>query len=228
MGSLSFQEKQMTQPLAIFDLDGTLVSCQTQRCLLEQCMKRGYIGTFAHARLLLWFGLYKTGLVSKPRRAMEYAYRFAAGWSVEQLEQEIVDCVEHLILPHLNLKMTERVEEERRHGRHLLLVSNSISPMVAVIAKHLRLDGYIGTRLEMIDNHYTGRIAGAIAYENEKVSLVKEYAGNNRLSLSDSVVYGDHISDLPLLEAASKAVAVSPCLKLQTIAMKRNWEIVTS
>lgn len=224
--AFAFPGESMTQSLAMFDLDGTLVRCQTQRCFLEQCRERGYIGSATRMKLLLWFGLYKAGVVSEPRRAMEYAYRFAAGWPMERLQQEANECCEQLILPHICPVMRARLEAERNTGRHLLLVSNSIAPLAAAIAGFLKLDGCIGTRLEVKNGLCTGRIEGATAYGVEKVRMVREYVERASLSLTGSSAYADHISDLPFLEMAETAVAVNPCRKLQTAAMARNWEVV--
>jgi len=218
----------MTRTLAIFDLDGTLVRCQTQRCFLEQCRERGYIGAATRWKLLLWFGLYKAGVVSEPRRAMEYAYRCASGWSLERLTQEAEECLRDLILPHLCPTMTKRIETERNAGRYLLLVSNSIEPLAGAIARYLGFDGCIDTRLETVDGFCTGRIDGSIVYGAAKVRLVREYAASAGLSLDNSVAYADHISDLPLLELASQAVAVNPCRKLHPLALSRNWEVITT
>lgn len=224
----ALQGREMSQALALFDLDGTLVRCQTQRCLLAQCRERGHVDALAHGRLLFWFGLYKLGIISDPQRPMAYAYRFTAGWPVEQLALEMAACVESRILPLLDTRLVERVEEERRQGRHLLLVSNSIAPMVTAVARHLRMDGAIGTRLETRFGSYTGKLEGAIAYGREKVRLVRDYAAYRGLSLRGSVAYADHISDLPLLETADRAVAVNPCRRLRPIALARGWEVLYS
>lgn len=221
-------EQTLTQALAIFDLDGTLVRCQTQRCFLEHCRESGLISSVTRLKLLLWFGLYKAGIVSEPRRALEYAYRFAAGWPLERLEQNAAECFNQLILPHLCPIITQRLEFERKTGRHLLLVSNSIEPLVGAIARFLKFDGCIGTSLETENGYCTGRIAGSIVYGAAKVYLVRDYMVKNGLTLTDSIAYADHISDVPLLEIVTRAVAVSPCNKLQAIARQRNWEIVQS
>ncbi|MBI5901426.1 MAG: HAD-IB family hydrolase [Rhodocyclales bacterium] len=218
----------MTQSLAIFDLDGTLVRCQTQRIFLEYCSERRYIGNVTRWKLLCWFGLYKAGILSEPRRAMEYAYRFAEGWSMARLEQEAEECFRSNLLPYLCLAVTKRVEAERNAGRNMVLVSNSIDPLAGAVARFLGFDGYVSTRLETKNGRCTGQIDGAMVYGEAKVRLVREYAEKNGLSLSDSSAYADHISDLPVLEMAARPVAVNPCRKLHSIATARNWEIVAT
>jgi phosphoserine phosphatase len=45
--------------------------------------------------------------------------------------------------------------------------------------------------------------------------------------MEDSVFYSDSFNDLPLLERATRAVAVDPDDTLRGIAEARGWEIIT-
>ena len=52
-----------------------------------------------------------------------------------------------------------------------------------------------------------------------------DYAAAEGLMLTESVVYADSASDLPMLEAVGHPVAVNAEPKLAAIARKRGWHI---
>ena len=45
--------------------------------------------------------------------------------------------------------------------------------------------------------------------------------------MENSVFYSDSFNDLPLLEIATRAVAVDPDETLRKVAQERNWEILS-
>ena len=70
----------------------------------------------------------------------------------------------------------------------------------------LGVDGAICSRGEVDDQgRYTGRMA-FYAYGPEKATAIRELAERTGIDLSASSAYSDSATDLPMLEAAGRAV----------------------
>jgi phosphoserine phosphatase len=84
----------------------------------------------------------------------------------------------------------------------------------------------IGTRSEIVDGVYTGRLAGPFCYGPGKVVAMAEIARWDGLDLTQCYAYSDSSSDLPMLEAVGHPVAVNPDGRLERHARSHGWPIV--
>ncbi len=106
-----------------------------------------------------------------------------------------------------------------RHGG----VLGNVAEMLAHV---LAMDGAVGTRWEIVDGHYTGRLAGPFAYGEGKAVAVRQFAAEHGIDLSASYAYSDSASDLPMLEAVGHPVAVNPDAPLAEVAKREGWEVL--
>lgn len=212
--------------LVILDLDGVIISGQSQQALLNFLFKKGFISPFFYFKVCLWFILYKLGLVKNPQKIMEYAFGFLKGKSIDEVDKITDEFFNNVLQKFIFPEMTGIIKEHYERGRELIIISNSVDIIVKRVANFLGIKNYIGTKLEIIDKRFTGKIFGKIVYAENKVNLLKEFIQNNNLNLENSFAYTDHISDLTLLEVVSHAYAVNPDKKLLFEAKKRNWQIL--
>ena len=124
------------------------------------------------------------------------------------------------------MEIIDIIKEHRGKDRELLIISNSEEIFVKPIADFLGIENYIGTRLEVIEGKFTGKILGDIVYGQNKVNLAKEFTKKNNLNLSNSFAYTDHISDLSLLLMVQNPYAINPDKFLFGEAKKRSWPIL--
>ena len=91
------------------------------------------------------------------------------------------------------------------------------------------MDDLIATELELEDDLFTGKVAGIANFQAGKVRNLELWLAQHEgeLSMENSVFYSDSFNDLPLLEIATRAVAVDPDDTLRKIAQERNWEILS-
>ncbi|MFF3495288.1 HAD-IB family hydrolase [Streptomyces sp. NPDC002795] len=121
------------------------------------------------------------------------------------------------------------VGELRRHqrqGAHVVLVSGSFPAPLRLIAEHLGADDIRCTVPRVEQGRYTGTLDGppmiASAKADAAVKIIIERAADAR----ESIAYGDHISDLPLLKAAGSAVVVGGGDRLRTLARAHGWPLL--
>ena len=82
--------------------------------------------------------------------------------------------------------------------------------MSEVLALVLAMDGAIGTRSEIEDGVYTGRLDGRSCTGRERRAALHGFAQTEGIDLASSWAYSDSASDLPMLEAVGHPVAVNP------------------
>src|SRR2546426_6064028 len=130
------------------------------------------------------------------------------------------------ILPRVYPQMLEVVREHQDAGRPAYIATAASQPAAEILAQALAMEGAIGTRWEIEDGVYTGRLDGPFAYGEGKAAALREFAASNEIELSQSWAYTDAASDLPMLEAVGHPGAVNPDAELAEIARREGWDVL--
>ncbi|MGH9186756.1 MAG: HAD family hydrolase [Acidimicrobiales bacterium] len=109
-------------------------------------------------------------------------------------------------------------------GDFCVLLSASPQELVEAVCARLGLHRAVGTRAEVVDDHYTGRLAGPFCCGRGKVARLGEALGP--VDLGRAWAYADSLSDLPILEASGHPVAVNPDRHLSAVASKSGWPVL--
>ena len=118
------------------------------------------------------------------------------------------------------------LEQHHAAGRETWIVSASPIEIVEPLAIALEMTGGIGTRGEVDNGVYTGRLAGPFCYGPGKAEAIVAIAAERNINLADSWSYSDSMSDVPMMEIVGNAVAVNPDAQLSALARSRGWPIV--
>ena len=62
-------------------------------------------------------------------------------------------------------------------------------------------------------------------YGENKKAAINQLSKDKGYDLREAKAYGDHISDLPILESVGYPVAINPSSSLRKIAIEKGWEI---
>ncbi|MFC5428882.1 HAD family hydrolase [Paraburkholderia denitrificans] len=115
----------------------------------------------------------------------------------------------------------------KKRGYQIVLVSGSFHPCLTPLAERVGADYVLCTELEVVRGRITGRLLEQTIGDGKAkvVERLMAMLGSNR---SQCIAFGDHISDLQMLEAVGSAVVVgSRCAELVELARQRNWTINT-
>jgi HAD superfamily hydrolase (TIGR01490 family) len=218
----------VSRAAAFFDLDRTLMA--------------GSSGMhFARAA-------YKTGLVSRSQLArwgIEHV-RFRLRGSTDERTAQVLSQVKELlagvpernierlapdllagVLPRIYPRMLEEVRAHQDADRATFIVSAAGNGLVETLAQVLGMDGGIGTRYEVDDDGLlTGQIAEPFVYGDGKVHAMREFAARHDIDLAESWAYSDSASDLPMLRAVGRPVAVNPDPELAQVAAAEGWQVM--
>lgn len=215
----------MKPHLVALDLDGTVLRGQSQRMLLSYLFARRAISWRRYLHVALWFLLYRFGLVHDPKKVAQTAFDFLKGTRVADMESTWDDFFTQVVAKQIYPEAYRLVESHRSSGRRVLVVSNTVAFIAERAARLLGADGYLSTKLEVHDERYTGRIDGELMYGAQKATAVRKLAGELGVAIQDVWAYGDHLSDVPLLEIAGHPHATNPSPALLARATRAGWTI---
>lgn len=212
---------------AFFDLDRTLISGSSAFTLGVAARRSGLIPT----RELVRDGL--AAMTFKLRgstddttdAARDRILGFVSGRRQDDL-QAINERVLPALLERIRPEARRLLDLHRQTGRATFIVSAAPQEIVGPLATALGMAGGIGTRAEVADGVYTGRLAGPFCYGVGKVVAMEELARWDGLDLSQCYAYSDSASDLPMLEAVGHPVAVNPDKQLERHARRHAWPVV--
>lgn len=210
---------------AFFDLDGTLLGVNSGWLWMQRERRHGRLSAAQMAQAALYMSLYKFGLIPM-EGAMRRALRTVEGvperavraWTREWFDAEVT--------PFVAAGAWPAVEEHRRQG-HLLVLLTSSSPYESEAAsEHFGLDAFLSTRYEVRAGRFTGGIELPICYGQGKVVAAERFAAEHDVDLAASYFYTDSITDLPMLARVGFPRVVNPDPRLRRTARVRGWPIL--
>ena len=105
--------------------------------------------------------------------------------------------------------------------------TSSLNYVSELVCRDLGLDDYVSNRFEVDDDGlYTGRVIEPLCFGAGKVLLAERYVARYGVSLSEALFYTDSLSDLPMLEAVGRPVAVHPDPRLRRLVRQRRWPMI--
>jgi len=215
----------MSRVGAFFDVDRTLVSCNTGRLFLQDLRRRGEISIFRALRALGWMAKYHLSLIDLQWVATRVASQMAG--SVERdFEDRCRKWVENDILPLVVPGARSRIERHRSDGHVLAILSSSPTYVTRPIAEALGIEEVISTQFEVSPGGlFTGRLVGPACVGPGKVHWAEDLGARQKLDLDGSWFYTDSYTDLPMLERVGNRVVVNPDPRLRRAARQRGWPV---
>lgn len=213
---------------ALFDLDQTLLPYDTQALfcnfvLQRHGWRRGYLGVFAAAAPLRAMRLISTGGLK--RAFLSYLWRMPRA----RLTELAHEFAEKIVPPLLYPEIMAEVEKHRAAGRTLILNTASPEFYATAIARVLKFDHCIGTRVLFPRDRLPliPRLDGANNKHEEKLKRMRHLMPADRsLPLPGAWAYSDSMADLPMLRYVEYPVVVNPDAFLHRIAQEEQWPIL--
>lgn len=211
--------------LAVFDIDGTLIKGASERLFWRFLFLRGRQGPRQILAFLLFMARYlPTGGIHTPRKNKAYL----AGLRVEEVEALAREFVAEKLLSRLNPAVLQRLEQHRRRGDIVVLMSGTLQPIARALADALHVPHVCATLLSQRNGVFLAQPPEIHPYDAAKLSLVKQMAAEFRIEMRHVAAYGDSKHDLFLLSSVGEPVAVDPDPTLLAAALENNWEIISA
>ena len=213
---------------AFFDVDGTLIRTNIVHAFGFYAMNQGSIfGTAWRtaatlARVPLYWAIDKVDR----KTFNEFFYRSYRGISEDRLLELARELFEEVLLPAVHPGATRLLDQARRAGCRIVLVTGALDFTVRDLARHLGADDFIANRMHFVDGFATGRVVPPIVEGAHKALILRDYCVRERLALEQSHAYSDSFSDYPMLAVVGHPAAVNPDLRLRSVARAYEWPIL--
>ncbi len=226
--------REKTNTAAFFDCDGTLFEARFWQGAVKHHIKHQVkllsLSTYLATHIPLW-------LAGKLKILSEEAYTVSWGEDLATLFKgfnkeeglRIFDWIgSNYVMKSLRPDIMALLQRHRREGHIVVLVSGNFADFLETIKQKVGIDYIVGTKLEVINNVYSGRIVKSLCMGVNKARMLKEFIGEAQLDveLGLSFAYSDSILDAPVLEMVGNPVAVYPDKKLANLARCRGWQIL--
>lgn len=209
---------------AFFDVDRTLVACNTGRLFLRDLRRRGEISFLRALRAMGWMLKYHLSLIDLDAVAAMLVAQMR-GQSERDFAARCRSWVEDEILPLLLPSALRQIEHHRKEGHLLAILSSSPTYVTRPIAETLGLDEVLSTQFEVEGGQFTGRLLGPACFGKGKVHWAEDLVARKEIDLGSSFFYTDSYSDLPMLERVGHGVVVNPDPRLRRTAKQRGWPV---
>jgi phosphoserine phosphatase len=153
------------------------------------------------------------------------AWAALRGTSEDRLRVLGEEYAEEKAIPSLRPVGVDLLEQCRRDGCFLVLVSDGIREIALPIGRHLRVDLVIANTLELRNGRATGRLVDPVVGRLGREGL-EDLAARHDLDLSRSRAYAATADDQLLLGAAGLPCAVAPDSGLRRVARDLRWPVV--
>jgi HAD superfamily hydrolase (TIGR01490 family) len=212
--------------IAFFDLDRTLIAQNSGSLWVRREVAAGHIRPWQALQAAAWVTAYELGF-SRIETALQRAIFSLAGSAEQELRERTAlfydTDIRSLYRPGARLA----IEQHRKSGDALVLLTSSSQYLGEHVAAELKLDAVICNRFEVDEKGlHTGRTVGRLCFGMGKLQRAKEFIHEHGARLRDSVFYTDSYADLPVLEAVGRPVAVNPDRRLRRLAASRHWELL--
>jgi HAD superfamily hydrolase (TIGR01490 family) len=215
------------ETLAVFDLDGTLVSSTVVESYLwlrlssapRRRIPQELAGLVRHAP-----GWLRAERSDRGRLIREVYTRYA-GADPEQLARLVDEEVGDQLLSRISGAGLRRLRGHRAAGHRTVLITGAVEQLVRPLRP--LFDEIVAAQLAVGDDgRCTGRLAAPPLVGEARAAWLRFTAPRMDAVLRSSFGYADSLSDLPMLQAVGHPVAVNPDLPLGRYAARHRGPVV--
>ncbi|MBL7978914.1 MAG: HAD family hydrolase [Bacteroidetes Order II. Incertae sedis bacterium] len=186
--------------IAAFDFDGTITTSDSLYHFIrfthtKRTVLKGFI------RLLPVFVWFKLGLMDNQKAKEAVLHYFFAGMDTVKFQSMSRQFAQQYLPSIVRPKAIEKIRWHQKEGHRLVLVSASVEAYLTPWAAENGFQEVCGSKLEIIKERLTGRLAGKNCWGPEKVARLEDCVG--ALSSVCLYAYGDTRGDRELLAAAT-------------------------
>lgn len=227
----------MSQRLALFDLDNTLLAGDSDNAWGEFLVAEGLVDASSHREKNNKF--YADYLQGTLDIHAYVAFTLTPILSYGSSDRDYLHAkyMQQAISPMLLDSAFDLVSKHKVAGDFCSIITATNNFLTQPIAELFEIDLLLATDAELVDDRLTGRIEGIPCFQDGKVKKLEQWLALSNsssnsssdlcLSLADSVFYTDSINDLPLMQQVAEPIAVDPDQKLADISREKGWQTLS-
>ncbi|GMQ97912.1 MAG: HAD-IB family hydrolase [Acidimicrobiia bacterium] len=213
---------------AFFDLDKTIIAGSSTLAFGRPLYHAGFLRRGTLLRLgiaqlsYMIFGADQDSL----ERARDEMLDLVSGWHKAEVDAIVAQTLGDVIEPLVFAEALFLIDEHKRSGREVYVVSASPEEFVRPIAKMVGIDKVIATKIRTDGlGRYVPELDRYVMGPG-KAEAMKDVAAQDGIDLDGSFAYTDSFTDMPMLEAVGNPIAVNPEKELKEAAEANDWPIL--
>jgi len=213
--------------LAIFDLDNTLLNGDSDYLWGEFLTEQGLVDGISYRKEnLRFYEQYKQGTLDI-FEFLRFSLKPLTEHDMATLNAMHRQYMQEKIRPIMLKASFDLIAKHKQAGDLEMIITATNRFVTEPIAQAFGVGTLIATEPEIVNNRYTGNVAGIPCYQQGKVQRLQQWLVQTGQSLQDSWFYSDSHNDIPLLSLVTHPVAVDPDPTLQQYAQERGWPIIS-
>jgi HAD superfamily hydrolase (TIGR01490 family) len=209
---------------AFFDFDNTLLPGQASELrFFRYLWRQGLVGWREVYTSVFELASQLTGASLQPLRERKLYLRGKRPSDIEPLADEFC---RQVLCPGLSSVGLARMDQHRRAGHHIILVTGSLDFLIAPLAQWLGIDRVLAAKPERLNGRYTGDLVPPLPYGEGKRMLISELALHSGLDLGSCYAYGDSPGDVEVLRLVGHPLVINPIRGMRGIARRHRWPVV--
>ena len=211
-------------PLAIFDLDNTLIGGDSDYLWGEFLCDEGIITDRESFQKMndYFYHQYEIGELDIYAWA-EFSFKVLSEHSFDKLNQLRKDFMETKIRPIFLEKAQNCIDNHKKNGDSVLVITASNTFVTQPIVEMYGIEHLLATEPEFVSGRFTGKVSGIPCFQSGKIDNLMPWLEKNNENLFGSYFYSDSHNDLPLLELVDNPVAINGDPILMAAANENGW-----
>ena len=211
-------------PLAIFDLDNTLIGGDSDYLWGEFLCDEGIITDRESFQKMndYFYHQYEIGELDIYAWA-EFSFKVLSEHSFDKLNQLRKDFMETKIRPIFLEKAQNCIDNHKKNGDSVLVITASNTFVTQPIVEMYGIEHLLATEPEFVSGRFTGKVSGIPCFQSGKIDNLMPWLVTNNENLIGSYFYSDSHNDLPLLELVDNPIVINGDPILIAAANENGW-----
>lgn len=212
-----------TRVAAFFDVDNTLLPGEASEVRFFKFIRAQGLVSWREILSSAWWLVRHLPAVSlQPLRERKL---YLAGKSARTIDTLGREFCRSTLIPSLSPIAVKQLDEHRRAGHAIVLVTGSLDFLIEPIARLVGATHLLAAKPETREGLYTGRVLPPLPYGPGKGELLVRLGEDAGLDLAQSYGYGDSPGDIAILELVGHPLVVNPIRGMARVAKQRGWPI---
>ncbi|KZY79167.1 phosphoserine phosphatase, partial [Oleiphilus sp. HI0071] len=186
--------------LAIFDLDNTLIAGDSDHLWGEFLVEKNIVDAeLFKQKNDEFYQDYVDGKLDI-YKYIEFSLSPLAENDIATLDALHEEFMAAIIRPIMLAKAKQLIEEHRKKGDTLLVITATNRFVTEPIVNEFGIDNLLAIEVEQVNGRYTGKSAGVPSFKEGKVTRLQDWLKETGHDLHGAYFYSDSHNDIPLLE----------------------------
>jgi len=214
-------------PLAIFDLDETLLSGDSDHAWGEFLVSKALVdGVQFKSENDRFYEQYRNGQLDVARY-LAFSCAPLARIPYQTLEILHTEFMATIIEPIILPKGRALIAQHQAQGDFVMVITATLDFITRPIVSALGINTLLAPVAEFKNGQYTGQVPGIATLGQGKVDRLALWLKDQAFTLQGSTFYSDSRNDLPLLQQVDHPVCVDPDPVLRAHAEAHDWPIIS-